>query len=95
MLVCDPVYARASKLRRDYGLTLEQYEEMRQAQGGVCYLCLGKPKQENLSVDHSHKSGVVRKLLCEQCNKWLGVYQKLKDTDAIARFEAYLTEFGE
>ena len=71
---------------KKYGLTLEQYEAMHNAQNGVCAIC-GKPNQNNriLCVDHDHKTGKVRKLLCTSCNSKLGIYEE----NHIA-FEKYL-----
>ncbi len=54
-----------------YGITLEQYEEMLEAQGGVCKICGDPPptgRKKYLSVDHCHQTGRVRGLLCTQCN---------------------------
>lgn len=57
---------------KTYGLTLEQYEALYEAQGGSCYICqraTGKTKR--LAVDHDHRSGFVRGLTCSTCNSWL------------------------
>jgi hypothetical protein len=44
-----------------------------QAQGGRCAICLQEPAEgKSLHVDHCHVSGVVRGLLCHQCNWYLG-----------------------
>jgi hypothetical protein len=57
-----------------YGLTIEQYEQMLQAQGGGCFIC-GAPPEENLCVDHSHDTRMVRGLLCLTCNLGLGHFK--------------------
>ncbi len=65
--------ARALRLEKTYGLREGQYEELYAAQGGVCAICeraTGKTKK--LAVDHDHKTGYVRGLLCGPCNKILG-----------------------
>jgi hypothetical protein len=59
---------RNTNLRTKYGITLIQYNEMNKAQGGVCALCSKPPKSRNLDVDHCHKTGRVRGLLCPTCN---------------------------
>ena len=65
--------ARASRLEKTYGLRAGQYEAMYAAQGGVCALCLvATGKTKALAVDHDHKTGYVRGLLCGPCNKILG-----------------------
>ncbi len=60
-----------------YGITPQQFEEMSDAQGGRCAICLmvpeGKtPKTSLLHVDHNHVTGKVRGLLCDKCNRSLG-----------------------
>jgi len=57
-----------------HGLTIEQYEEMLKAQGGGCFIC-GEPREENLCVDHSHDTRMVRGLLCLTCNLGLGHFK--------------------
>lgn len=53
------------------------FENMLLLQDGKCYLCGGGPaKNQSLHVDHCHKTGLVRKLLCNNCNNGMG---KLKD----------------
>ena len=64
---------RKSYLKRTYGLTIEQYEEMYEAQGGVCYICKKpRPEDRTLHVDHDHATGEIRGLLCFRCNNALG-----------------------
>lgn len=60
-------------LKKHYGLTTEEYEELLASQGGVCLVCgrgpdAGKP----LFVDHCHSTGNVRGLLCSNCNTLIG-----------------------
>ena len=60
-------------LKRTYGLTLQAFEALSIQQGGVCAIC-GKPNRADrrLVVDHDHKTGKVRALLCDPCNLVLG-----------------------
>ena len=57
-------------LQRRYGINLTQYKKMHTAQKGQCAIC--KKHQRNLkkrlSVDHNHKTGRIRGLLCPYCN---------------------------
>ena len=65
-----------------YGVTLEQWNEMFQAQGGRCAIC-GTHQcstKKSFSVDHCHKTGKVRGLLCQNCNTALG---KFKDDEEL------------
>jgi len=65
---------RQRNLKR-YGLTKSTYDEMLVRQSGVCLICLNPPIRRFLDVDHDHKTGVVRGLLCEKCNKGLGHFK--------------------
>lgn len=71
---------RGWHLQNRYGITVEQYKEMFEKQGGLCAIC-GKPEQihANLSVDHCHISGKVRGLLCTNCNRAIGLLGDNKD----------------
>jgi hypothetical protein len=64
---------RKSHLKRKYGMTLEDYDRMLEAQGGACAIC-GRPPREDIAlhVDHDHETGLVRGLLCFPCNNTLG-----------------------
>lgn len=50
---------------------------MESAQGGVCALCDNGPSTERLFVDHDHRTGRVRALLCRSCNYKVGWLEKL------------------
>lgn len=63
---------RASALRRQYGITYEQYEDMVEEQKGKCLIC---KEIKALHVDHCHKTGKVRGLLCISCNGGLGMFK--------------------
>jgi len=58
---------------KEYGLTAEAYQEMWEVQNGRCAICLNKQGKKKLAVDHNHKTGRIRGLLCTRCNhKLLG-----------------------
>jgi hypothetical protein len=64
---------REQHLKRTYGLTLEQYDEMFESQNGVCAICGGvNINGKRLCVDHNHKTNKVRGLLCHSCNFFIG-----------------------
>lgn len=70
---------RKAKLKRNFNMTLEDYDYMFKKQIGCCAIC-GRNRIEfkiPLSVDHDHKTGKVRGLLCHDCNTGLG---KFKDS---------------
>ena len=62
---------RRCSLKRKYGITLDDYNSMLEAQGGRCAIC-HQEKSETLAVDHDHKTGKVRGLLCGHCNNVIG-----------------------
>lgn len=75
---------------KQYGInfTVEAYDAVLSVQGGVCALCRRPPAKKLLAVDHDHRTGRIRGLLCVQCNTGLG---KLGDTvEALERALAYL-----
>lgn len=65
-----------SSLRRNFGITLEEYNNMFKHQNGKCAIC-GIHQFElkkRFSVDHCHRTGKIRGLLCGNCNKGLGMF---------------------
>lgn len=62
---------RERHLIRKYGLTLMDYQEMYDSQGGCCAICR-KVQRRAFDVDHNHATGEVRGLLCTNCNRMLG-----------------------
>jgi hypothetical protein len=68
---------RKSILKTKYGITLEEFNCMLKDQNNSCAICgCGNEKKNNygLCVDHCHKSGKVRRLLCNHCNLGLGYF---------------------
>jgi len=64
---------RRLQLRRKYGISLEDFDRLLAEQLGACAVC-GRIPNETLCVDHSHRTGKVRGLLCRRCNAGLGCY---------------------
>jgi hypothetical protein len=58
------------RVGKTYGLLAGEYDRLFEAQDGKCAICLGTRRQR-LSVDHDHRDGVVRGLLCRMCNSRL------------------------
>lgn len=67
--------SRRDSLKKNYGITIAQYDAMNAAQSGVCAICSNPPVRRRLDVDHCHSTGVIRGLLCEHCNKALGLFR--------------------
>lgn len=60
----------------------EIYYKLLKIQDSKCFICkavLGSKKHKNLSIDHDHKTGKVRGLLCTSCNRQLGWYENKKN----------------
>jgi hypothetical protein len=97
-VVVNPAQRQANlrqRLRRLYGLTVEQYEAMLAAQDGRCVIC-GDPPDPNgikaasrLHVDHDHTTGRNRDLLCCRCNQGIGYF---KDDPGLFRAAAAYIE---
>lgn len=73
---------------KKYGMTVEQFEDLFQKQGGKCAICKLTSKRR-LAIDHDHKTGRVRGLLCVTCNLGIGNFQDNPDT--LVSAAAYLT----
>jgi hypothetical protein len=85
--------AREKYLLKRYGLSLKGYATLFKKQKGVCGICQNPPKPgRNLHVDHNHKTGKVRGLLCFKCNRRL---LGNRTADQIRRVLAYLERAGE
>lgn len=61
-------------LRSQYGMTAADYEKKYQDQDGLCKIC--REPYEVLHVDHNHKTGQIRDLLCGNCNRAIGIAQE-------------------
>lgn len=84
---------RNKNLKRYYGISLQDYETMLLSQDGKCAICESSKttrKNNRLDVDHCHKTGKVRKLLCSKCNRLLSNCQE--NTDILQKAIRYLKE---
>lgn len=69
-----------------YGLTRQQFDEFVDAHGGLCAICGDVPLKPH--IDHDHKTGELRGLLCGPCNQGLGMFKD--STERLAKAIAYL-----
>ncbi len=80
-----------NKLKYRYGIEAQDYKDLLKKQNGCCAICKTKnpshkrKKSNYFCVDHCHKTGKVRGLLCATCNTALGLFQDKKEnlTEAI------------
>lgn len=70
-----------------YGLTDLDYAKLLDRQDGKCAVC---QKDGSLVIDHDHKTGAVRGLLCGRCNMGLGQFSD--DVDLLSSAMRYLTQ---
>ncbi|WP_030190771.1 endonuclease VII domain-containing protein [Streptomyces violaceorubidus] len=82
---CRAIQGREGHLKRHYGLTEAERDQLIADQGGVCCICLAAPAAH---VDHCHETGRVRGVLCFSCNAALGQFKDRPD--AIRRAAAYV-----
>lgn len=63
-------------IRKKYGITKNQYDNLLQKQGGGCAICgrVEEPDGRRLSIDHDHNTGEVRGILCNNCNNGIGSF---------------------
>ncbi len=79
----NPLDWREGHLQATFGIGIQDYVDMQLAQKGVCAICheaetaTRNGKVKMLAVDHNHKTGAIRGLLCSDCNTGIG---KLKDS---------------
>jgi hypothetical protein len=88
----SPEVSRRGTLKQ-YGLTTSDYNRMVEQQDGVCAICGSDNKGKNLNVDHDHKTGRVRGLLCNHCNWGLGHMKD--DTGILEKAIGYLSRLFE
>lgn len=81
---------RETNLKRSFGISLADYNKMFQEQNGLCLGCYRHQSQLEitLNVDHNHETGIVRGLLCQNCNLVLG--QAQDNPEILRRLADYL-----
>ena len=91
------LYYRKKHLGTMYGITIEQFESMWGVQKGRCanYKCDEVLNRENggHALDHSHKTGKVRAILCRSCNVALGLMKD--DMTKISGLISYIERYGQ
>jgi hypothetical protein len=87
----NPDKRRSTVLKNKYGVTFEQYRAMLGAQGNACKICGSfspGASKDHFSIDHDHKTGKIRGILCHGCNAGLGMFKE--DTQSLKQAICYL-----
>lgn len=87
--------SRNAALQRKYGISLEDFDQLRKDQNYSCFLCNTheEERKQSLVVDHNHNTGQARRLLCTSCNVGIGM---LKDSpDLLRKAAEYLENKGD
>jgi hypothetical protein len=96
LLKRNPDYFYNYSLNRYYGMDRDTYNAMGELQGWLCCICGDPPSADGnggkLVVDHCHKTGKVRALLCSMCNKGIGMLRD--DADLADKASKYLREYA-
>lgn len=72
--------ARKSRYRKKYGVEVGYYDELLAVQSGTCAICREAGNsdtcKELFDIDHNHRTGLARGLLCNRCNHLVAVYER-------------------
>jgi len=76
--------ARADKMRwkrihKTYGITEDQFSDILERQIGSCAICNAEISKKTAHIDHCHRTGAVRGLLCSKCNQGIGLLMESKE----------------
>lgn len=95
---------RDNNLKRKYGIGEAGYQKMLAAQNGKCAICGGPPiggrwaksadgkqREQRFHVDHDHKTGAVRALLCSRCNRGIGSF--VENSAIMRKAATYIESF--
>lgn len=81
---------RRSALKRNFGITPEDYNRLLKKQSDVCRICNESDHDRRLAVDHDHLTGRIRGLLCKKCNRGIGLFKD--DIGLLRAAVSYLDE---
>jgi|GEM_PF-1822130 len=80
--ICLRERSRRRNIKTCYGITLEQFNQILSAQGGGCLICHSidggtrHGRKKRMAVDHCHKTGKIRGILCPRCNLAIGLFRE-------------------
>ena len=98
----NPLKNHKQNIKRLYGITYEEYLDLEKKQNYRCAICgltleeaksrYGRGKVKHFHIDHDHKIGKVRGLLCQRCNWGLGNFKH--DLNNLKKATKYLERFN-
>lgn len=96
--LCHAHYAKQRKWQAA-GVDAARYQEMLREQGGVCAVCAqperapdgASGKIRDLAIDHDHGTGMIRALLCSNCNRGIGLFND--NPKLLAKAAEYLEHY--
>jgi hypothetical protein len=86
--IYNPNAAKHQRLVREYGITLNEFNALKEKQNNSCACCGGV---YSLVVDHCHTHGNVRELLCNRCNTVVGLCEE--NTDITLKIRDYIEKW--
>jgi hypothetical protein len=90
----DPSIRRDRRLRNQFGIGADEFDSILERQGGRCAICLAECTTakggRRAVVDHCHRTGRLRKILCSECNLGLGKFRD--DPELLEQAARYLRE---
>lgn len=87
---CDAKRSAKYRLKRFFNVSPTEYLTILAFQGGGCFICGRLEPNRYMPVDHNHKTGMVRGLLCNTCNRLIGAYKE--STACFERIVEYLKD---
>jgi len=81
-------YYKTSNRRKNYNLEPHEYDKLIQDANNLCMICKSPPGRKSLNIDHDHKTGKVRGLLCHGCNTAIGLMKD--DVNILTKAIKYL-----
>lgn len=81
---------RWTRIKTRYGLTQTDFQAMMLNQNDQCVICTVSFDEQPPHIDHCHKTGKIRGLLCSQCNRGIG--QLRDDPEVLLAAAAYLSQ---
>ena len=85
---------RNNLLKRKYGITTNEYDDMFLRQNGKCDSCQSPQKdfKRRFHVDHNHSTGKIRGLLCVKCNYLAGLYEQ--NPNCLDQIKSYVEKYS-